>query len=403
MREAGLAKRIHPVKVLGRWRVQRRSSPSAPMPSAPPRAGRSRAPAEAPNAIERRCSRFASGAGRVLVLQTIANAFAVPEIRRKHPPSRWRCCCSTGSGSIPPAPGVDIDTVESIEDNFTGNNVPGSFDLFSGGSLQRLSLFALGDHALHHRLDHPPAADVVVPALERLQKEGEVGQQKITQYTRYLTVGLAFGQSLGYVFLFRSFQDAEGTSVVGDSTFGKVFLIVIRPTAGHDAVDVARRADDPARDRQRDLADDLRLDHLLACAGQVELVEQPRSGLRRDDAVPRPRGDRRHRLRSGGRAPDLGAGTGQARRRPADDDRRFHVPAAAGEHGRGDPGHLRRLDHGLPAHDRPGRSSPPPRSTSPPSSPPTGWPTSSARPSSSSSSPTSTPRSPSTRSTRRTT
>ena len=45
---------------------------------------------------------------------------------------------------------------------------------------------------------------VVVPSLERLQKEGEVGQQKITQYTRYLTVVLAFAQSLGYVFLFTS-------------------------------------------------------------------------------------------------------------------------------------------------------------------------------------------------------
>ena len=44
---------------------------------------------------------------------------------------------------------------------------------------------------------------VVVPSLERLQKEGEVGQQKITQYTRYLTVVLAFAQSLGYVFLFQ--------------------------------------------------------------------------------------------------------------------------------------------------------------------------------------------------------
>ena len=45
---------------------------------------------------------------------------------------------------------------------------------------------------------------VVVPSLEKLQKEGEVGQQKITQYTRYLTVGLALAQSIGYVFLFRS-------------------------------------------------------------------------------------------------------------------------------------------------------------------------------------------------------
>ena len=51
---------------------------------------------------------------------------------------------------------------------------------------------------------------VVVPSLERLSKEGEVGQQKITQYTRYLTVGLAFGQSLGYVFLFRSLGSQTG-------------------------------------------------------------------------------------------------------------------------------------------------------------------------------------------------
>ncbi len=101
---------------------------------------------------------------------------------------------------------------------------------------------------------------VVVPSLERLQKEGEVGQQKITQYTRYLTVALAFAQSLGYVFLFQSFQDQAGTSVVGNLTFAKVFLIVIALTAGMHAVDVAGRADHPARDRQRDLADDLRLD-----------------------------------------------------------------------------------------------------------------------------------------------
>ena len=48
---------------------------------------------------------------------------------------------------------------------------------------------------------------VVVPSLERLSKEGEVGQRKkITQYTRYLTIGLAFAQSLGYVYLFKSFS-----------------------------------------------------------------------------------------------------------------------------------------------------------------------------------------------------
>jgi preprotein translocase subunit SecY len=72
---------------------------------------------------------------------------------------------------------------------------------------------------------------VVVPSLERLQKEGEVGQQKITQYTRYLTVVLAFAQSIGYVFLFTSGTFAS-QSVIGERTFAKVFLIVITLTAG---------------------------------------------------------------------------------------------------------------------------------------------------------------------------
>ena len=165
------------------------------------------------------------------MLQTIANAFSVPEIRRK--------IAFTAAilllyrlGAYIPAPGVNIDAVESIEENFTGSNILGFLNLFSGGSLQRLSLFALGIMPYITASIILQLLTVVVPALERLQKEGEVGQQKITQYTRYLTVGLSFAQALGYVFLFQSFQDQAGQSVVGTLTFGKVFLIVISLTAG---------------------------------------------------------------------------------------------------------------------------------------------------------------------------
>jgi preprotein translocase subunit SecY len=165
------------------------------------------------------------------LLQTIANAFSVPEIRRK--------LAFTAAilllyrlGAYIPAPGVNIDAVESIEENFTGSNILGFLNLFSGGSLQRLSLFALGIMPYITASIILQLLTVVVPALERLQKEGEVGQQKITQYTRYLTVGLSFAQALGYVFLFQSFQDQAGQSVVGTLTFGKVFLIVISLTAG---------------------------------------------------------------------------------------------------------------------------------------------------------------------------
>jgi preprotein translocase subunit SecY len=71
-----------------------------------------------------------------------------------------------------------------------------------------------------------------VPSLEKLQKEGEVGQQRITQYTRYLTVGLAFAQSIGYVFLFRSFQASAGEPVIENFGVPVVFLIVVSLTAG---------------------------------------------------------------------------------------------------------------------------------------------------------------------------
>src|ERR671916_6365 len=73
---------------------------------------------------------------------------------------------------------------------------------------------------------------VVAPSLEKLQKEGEVGQQRITQYTRYLTVGLAFGQSIGYVFLFRSFTASAGQPIIDNFNAARVFLIVISLTAG---------------------------------------------------------------------------------------------------------------------------------------------------------------------------
>ena len=73
---------------------------------------------------------------------------------------------------------------------------------------------------------------VVVPSLEKLSKEGEVGQARITQYTRYLTVGLAFAQSIGYVFLFKSFQTQAGVTLISNFTLAKVFLIVVSLTAG---------------------------------------------------------------------------------------------------------------------------------------------------------------------------
>src|SRR3954462_1343194 len=165
------------------------------------------------------------------MLQTVLNAFTVQEIRKK-------LIFTAGIlalyrlGAYIPSPGVDAQAIKDGVNNVGGSNILGFLNLFSGGSLSRLSLFALGIMPYITASIILQLLTVVVPSLERLQKGGEVGQQKITQYTRYLTVILAFAQSLGYVFLFTS-GNFSSQSVIGERTFPKVFLIVVTLAAGY--------------------------------------------------------------------------------------------------------------------------------------------------------------------------
>src|SRR5919112_1713963 len=166
------------------------------------------------------------------MLRTFLNSLRVPEIRKKLAFTAAMLALYR-IGAYIPAPGINVDGVEQISENFTGSNVLGFLNLFSGGSLQRFAIFALGIMPYITASIILQLLQVVVPSLEKLRKEGEVGQQKITQYTRYLTVGLAFGQSIGYVFLFRQFGSNASTEVVnGGLTFTKVFVIVLALTCG---------------------------------------------------------------------------------------------------------------------------------------------------------------------------
>src|SRR4051795_2379787 len=164
------------------------------------------------------------------MLRTFLNAFRVPEIRKKLAFTAGMLALYR-IGAYIPAPGINVDAVKDISDNFTGSNVLGFLNLFSGGSLQRFAIFALGIMPYITASIILQLLTVVVPQLDKLRKEGEVGQQKITQYTRYLTVALAFAQSIGYVFLFRTFSSGS-EDVVKNFTFGRVFVIVMTLTAG---------------------------------------------------------------------------------------------------------------------------------------------------------------------------
>jgi len=165
------------------------------------------------------------------MISTILGAFRVREIRGK--------ILFTAAilalyrlGTHIPAPGVNSSAVNAIQQNFGGNSILGLLNLFSGGGLGRIALFALGIMPYITASIILQLLTVVVPSLEKLSKEGEVGQARITQYTRYLTVGLAFAQSIGYVFLFKSFQSQAGVTLISNFTLGKVFLIVVSLTAG---------------------------------------------------------------------------------------------------------------------------------------------------------------------------
>src|SRR6478735_167797 len=165
------------------------------------------------------------------MLSTILSAFTVGEIRKKLAFTALLLALYR-LGSHIPVPGVNPQAVEDIQSNFGNGNILGLLNTFSGGGLSRIALMALGIMPYITASIILQLLTVVVPSLEKLQKEGEVGQARITQYTRYLTVGLAFAQSIGYVFLFKSLAPSTGEKIISTFDTPHVFLIVISLTAG---------------------------------------------------------------------------------------------------------------------------------------------------------------------------
>ena len=107
-------------------------------------------------------------------------------------------------GSVLPTPGVDYSAIQRCIDVVQDNSVYALINLFSGGALLQLSVFALGIMPYITASIIIQLLTVVIPRLELLKKEGQAGQAKITQYTRYLTIGLAVLQSTAILSLARS-------------------------------------------------------------------------------------------------------------------------------------------------------------------------------------------------------
>jgi len=167
------------------------------------------------------------------VLTAFGRAFKTPDLRRK-------ILFTLGIvaiyrlGSFVPGPGVSYVAIQNCLTQVEGQGIYGLVNLFSGGALLQLSVFALGIMPYITASIILQLLVVVIPRLEELKKDGQAGQAKITQYTRYLTIALAVLQSTGIVALARSgnlFRGCNEELIPNDSVF-RVLVLVITMTAG---------------------------------------------------------------------------------------------------------------------------------------------------------------------------
>ncbi len=125
--------------------------------------------------------------------EAIANAFRIPDLRKRILFTLAMLAIYRLGGHLP-TPGIDANKLEEFFRSNQGT-VLGFFDLFSGGMFRRLTIFALGIMPYITSSIILQLMTLVVPTLEKLSKEGELGRRKITQWTRYITVLLALVQS----------------------------------------------------------------------------------------------------------------------------------------------------------------------------------------------------------------
>src|SRR5579885_1108183 len=158
--------------------------------------------------------------------EAVANIFRIPDLRKRLLFALGLLAVYRIGGFIP-IPGVDWNRLQDFFQRNAGS-VFGMFDLVSGGMFRRMTIFALGIMPYITASIILQLLTVVVPTLEKLQKEGELGRRKITQWTRYLTIGLGVAQSFGIAVGLQSMQD----NIVDNPGLGFVLLTIISLTAG---------------------------------------------------------------------------------------------------------------------------------------------------------------------------
>ncbi len=158
--------------------------------------------------------------------EAVANVFRIPDLRRRVLFTLALLAVYRIGGHIP-TPGIDANRLSEFFQRNAGS-IFGFFDLFSGGMFRRLTIFALGIMPYITASIILQLLAVVIPTLEKLQKEGELGRRKITQWTRYLTVILALVQSAGIALML---ERSEGGFVLNPG-FGFTLMTMLSLTTG---------------------------------------------------------------------------------------------------------------------------------------------------------------------------
>jgi preprotein translocase subunit SecY len=172
------------------------------------------------------------------MLSAFGMAFKTPELRKKIF-FTLSIMALFRFGSTVPTPGVSYTNVKVCIDQAQGGGLFGLINLFSGGALLQLSVFALGIMPYITASIIVQLLTVVIPRFEALKKEGQSGTATLTQYTRYLTIGLAILQSTGLVAVARTpGRLISGCSlpIIPDTSWQRIVTMIVVMTAGTSVI-----------------------------------------------------------------------------------------------------------------------------------------------------------------------
>jgi len=170
------------------------------------------------------------------VLTAFGRAFKTPDLRRKIL-FTLAMIAVYRLGAHVPTPGVSFPAIQKcIAGADNSNGLLGLVNLFSGGALLQLSIFALGIMPYITASIIIQLLTVVIPRFETLKKEGQAGQTKMTQYTRYLTIGLAILQSSTLITFAQNpaslFSNPSCTNILSNDSVVTILIMVLTMTAG---------------------------------------------------------------------------------------------------------------------------------------------------------------------------